>query len=482
MQFPVHPYLKILNDQIKTTLCPKEDGMARSVAQYAEKMLSTLVVDLELLPSFEAEALKCYQELHPELTAALQAIDGAQALLPELHAALHSQPSYAAAHAVLHRAAPLLATHASPAARALVQRIARIELDKQNARHAAVIAASAPPPPTADASEPLSPAQISGLRDYLRLQFPAESGVDVGAIKAIAGGFSKQTIFVDLLHTVKLPPQVVLRVDKSASPVQSTVVDEFALIKTMFEAGVPVPQPFAVTGDHAVIGAPFILLSRVAGRNIGAALDVDQPNRTFGLNLARHVARIHQVPPANVAHPLHGAGMSTQARMSQDLAEFESKWRATGFQSIAVELAFAWMREHLDLAESQPVIIHRDIGCHNMLVDNDELSALLDWETACIGSFAQDLGYAFHTVEALLPWSDFVAEYVRHGGAQPRQIEVDYYRLWRALWLVVINAMARSYVEAELTKDVGLAWASQYAFQRVDQTLHELVDLVLTRY
>lgn len=482
MKSPLAPYLKMMQAQLTTTLRPREPGMEQKVAHYVGQMLAELTVEVETLPQLELEALHCYQELLREMLAVLSRIDGGDALAPELRRTLHDAPSYAQAQPVLSRVAPLLATCPGAAAKTLTQQIARIELDMQNARHAAVIAASAPPPASADASEPLSAEQIRGLKSYLRSTFPADAELEIGTIKAIPGGFSKQTVFVDLSHSTQLPPQIVLRIDKAASPVQSTVLDEFALIKAMFEAGVPVPQPFAVTGDTSAIGAAFLVLSRVEGGNIGDALDVTAPSRTFGLNLARHLARIHQVPPESIGYPLPGANISARTRMSQDIAEFESKWRAASPPSISMELGFAWLKENLDYAEGKPVVIHRDVGCHNMLVKDEELSALLDWETAGVGSAAQDLGYAYHTVVKLLPWEDFLAEYARHGGVVPRQVEVDYYRLWRALWLMTLNSMARSYVEGGLTSDVGLAWAGQYAHQRTDQTLHELVDLVLTNY
>ena len=107
---------------------------------------------------------------------------------------------------------------------------------------------------------------------------------------------------------------------------------------------------------------------------------------------------------------------------------------------------------------------------------------LLDWETAVVGNPAQDLAYAYHTVIQVMPWDEFLGEYVRAGGGMPHQQEIDFYRVWRAVWLVGFQLLARSYFLSGMTNEMILAYASQYWYQRCEQNLHEVVDMVYAKY
>jgi aminoglycoside phosphotransferase (APT) family kinase protein len=136
----------------------------------------------------------------------------------------------------------------------------------------------------------------------------------------------------------------------------------------------------------------------------------------------------------------------------------------------------------MEFAEGRRSIVHRDVGCHNMLGKDGRLAALLDWETAVVGNPAQDLGYAYHTIVQMMPWEEFLAEYEKAGGIIPRPAEIDYYRLWRAVWIMGFQLLARSYFLSGLTTEMILAYASQYWYQRSEHTLHEMVDMVYRRY
>ena len=53
----------------------------------------------------------------------------------------------------------------------------------------------------------------------------------------------------------------------------------------------------------------------------------------------------------------------------------------------AVPLARQWLLDHVsDVVPAERVcLLQSDVGLHNMLVDGDRLTALVDWEAATIG-------------------------------------------------------------------------------------------------
>jgi aminoglycoside phosphotransferase (APT) family kinase protein len=330
--------------------------------------------------------------------------------------------------------------------------------------------------------EPLDANQKLALRNYLRNKFPSETGVEIGNVKLVVGGGSKQTLIVDLHGTKQLPDAIVLRLDSAGGVVVSKVVDEFNLIQTLHNAGMMVPQPLSIESGKSILGAPFIVVSRIEGHNIGDWEEVTEPSRAFAIDLAHTLAILHNIRPDPAGAGLPGANVTTRERVTCELAAFEDSWRTYGEASIAIEQAYAWLKSHIEFADGQRSIIHCDVGCHNMLGHNGRLTALLDWETAVIGNPAQDLAYVRHTVEQMMPWNEFLTEYENAGGRIPGEGVLDFYRLWRGVFTMHYEYMARSFFLSGSSYSLIIAYSSQHMFQYCNYELHKTVKLVYERY
>ena len=89
-----------------------------------------------------------------------------------------------------------------------------------------------------------------------------------------------------------------------------------------------------------------------------------------------------------------------------------------------------------------------------MLMHEDKLSVLLDWETAAIGNPAQDLGYIADVMMQVCDWKDFMAAYVAAGGPSLSQQQIDYYRLWGYTWVNTLTLQATAAFEAGMINDL----------------------------
>jgi len=185
---------------------------------------------------------------------------------------------------------------------------------------------------------------------------------------------------------------------------------------------------------------------------------------------------MHQVPTHSVSESIPGQGIDAERRMLSDIDQFETAWRSTGIASLALEMAYGWLRKNISLASSgRRAIIHRDVGCHNLLAKDGHLTAILDWETALIGDPAQDIAYVWHTARQTMPWEDFLAEYVAAGGHRPDPGQVEFYRVWRHVWLMSMQLQAKAAIEAGYTQDIGLIYNVLNLFQRLTVSLQELL-------
>lgn len=477
----VAPYLDMMRTLLATTLLPG-DASARKAALYSHRMLTMLGLRLSQLPQMQTAALREIDALLDELVAELQGLDGTMILVPQLICHVRTLPDFATAEPYLQNAVRLLAASPSSSRQRLQSRIAAIMMDVQESLHQAAQERSLMPAAVETPAEPLDPAKKIALRQYLQGKFPSETALEIGNVKLAVGGGSKQTLIVDLSNTNQLPASVVLRLDSASGVVVSKVVDEFSLIKALHEAGIMVPRPLAIESDKSILGAPFLVVSRVEGHNVGDWEEVTEPSREFAIDLAHTLAKLHEVSADAVGGSLPGAGVATSQRILRELAAFEESWRTYGEPSIAMEQAYAWLKRHIDFADGQRSIIHCDVGCHNMLGHEGRLTALLDWETAVVGHPAQDLAYVKHTVEQMMPWDDFLAEYEKAGGQIPDQTRLDFYRLWRGVFTMHYEYMARSFFLSGMSQSLIIAYSSQHVFQYCNYELHKTVKLVYERY
>lgn len=483
MHSPIDPYLALLRKELATSLKPTGEGNAKKVAGYSQLFLTQLLLRSKTLPALHRRAVRELDCLLDELNTELRSIDAAMVLAGDLTQHIRNDPDFILLEPVLQRATGVLLVNPSATRENLLQRISSILFEMQESLHQAALKEEAALKGASEAIEnpPLNNAQIKALRDYLRRRFPAESALEIGALKAIVGGASKMTVIMDLLNVRQLPDTVVLRADKAGGVVESTVSDEYQLIETLYGEGMPVPRPFVSEPDASVIGSPFVVLSCIEGRNIGDNHDIHEPSESFGLSLARAMGKMHQIPPERFGDKIPGAKSTTQEWLRKDIATFEAVWRNSGQPSIALEMAYAWLKDHMQFAEGRRALNHCDIGCHNMLAKDGQLTGLLDWETVIIGNPAQDLAYVQTLVVQMMQWEDFLAEYERAGGTIPSANEFTFYRLWVAVWKITFVFVARSFFHSGISDSALLAYATQYLYQRHEHELHSILNDLYAR-
>jgi aminoglycoside phosphotransferase (APT) family kinase protein len=274
------------------------------------------------------------------------------------------------------------------------------------------------------------------LLAFLQREFPKETALVISHTEQIPGGYSKHTLFIHLENTVELPSCLVMRRD---GPYPGTsVVTEYPIINKMFAAGVAVPQPFAIDTTGEVYGKPFILVSRAAGSMIGDFVTIKEPSENVALDLARKMACMHTAPFAGIEEFLIGGNLPIIERVQAEIDASEKTWNSVVHQkSFVVLAALDWLKRNIHLADGPRTLLHRDIGFHNMMVHNDQVSAFLDWETAAVGAAAEDVGYTYDSVRQMTDWDTFIATYEAAAKVKLDRRQLDFYTLWGSVRIVV---------------------------------------------
>ncbi|WP_439569983.1 phosphotransferase [Sphingopyxis sp.] len=211
--------------------------------------------------------------------------------------------------------------------------------------------------------------------------------------------------------------------------------DEAALVMAAQAAGVKAPEVVGVLADADGMGTGYVMRRVMA--EVSPAKILADPPRSLLADLGRELARIHAIPGDAIpaAIPL----MDTRAA----LAELRSRFLSYGGDRPVIALAIKWCEDHLP-APADPVLVHGDYRMGNVMVDEDGLAAVLDWELAHRGDAHEDLAFGCMTVWrfgridrpafGVGSLADYFAAYEAAGGVR---VDRDRFRFWlvyRTLW------------------------------------------------
>ena len=170
---------------------------------------------------------------------------------------------------------------------------------------------------------------------------------------------------------------------------------------------VPVPEPLWVETDPSVLGQPFFVMRRVDG-----LVPPDVMPYAFGGNwlydaspaeqdrLAESslqvLADLHAIPePEKHFGFLHdGIAGDTPLRRhyQQQIVDYYA-WAAQETPAPLMERCFQWLEDHWPADEGPTVLSWGDARIGNVLYEDFEPAAVLDWEMASLGPREIDLGW-----------------------------------------------------------------------------------------
>jgi aminoglycoside phosphotransferase (APT) family kinase protein len=222
------------------------------------------------------------------------------------------------------------------------------------------------------------------------------------------------------------------------------------LLDELREKEVPVPQVRWHGDDPQWFSRPYLVLPRPPGRPLllapgrnSAVSDEPALRRLCEQGMAA-LARVHAID-WRATLPEWGPPMQP----AEDVARWDRMWTQVADQ----ELVQLGPEVRLRLLETAPATAHMGI-CHgdfqpaNLLVDGEDVSAVLGWELACAGPVLSDLGWFLLVVErqnwvppsgpqACAPEPrEIAAMYARAAGYEPQH--VDWFRALAAYKFAVV--------------------------------------------
>lgn len=185
--------------------------------------------------------------------------------------------------------------------------------------------------------------------------------------------------------------ELVLRAEAMATiPESRPLEQQFRLLQAAQGAGVTVPEPLWYCDDASIAGKKFYLMRRVPGEALGVRVTRMGPMPDVAAALGQELASIHSVRP-----PQEGLDFLEPVKNSPALdaiAKYRGYLDAEPEPHPALEWTLRWLELHApDTGDT--VLCHRDFRTGNYMVDEGELTGVLDWEFAGWGDMHEDLAW-----------------------------------------------------------------------------------------
>jgi aminoglycoside phosphotransferase (APT) family kinase protein len=167
-----------------------------------------------------------------------------------------------------------------------------------------------------------------------------------------------------------------------------TAGNDAELLSAARQQGVAAPEVLAVFDEQDELGSGH-LTRWVAGETLAPKLLRDEKYAAARAQLpqqcARALAAIHSIPTASAAF-LKTMDARSQWQRYRNIVDQHR------VNMPALEYGLRWVEEHLP----EPVtltVVHGDFRLGNLIVDEQGLACVIDWELAALGDPMQDLGW-----------------------------------------------------------------------------------------
>lgn len=237
---------------------------------------------------------------------------------------------------------------------------------------------------------------IEPLQHFIQRQ-PGWEKARVDRLVRMSGGASKETWAFDLTPGEPgAPIPLVLRIERSSPlPVSLDLEAEFRLLREVYQAGLPVPQPY--WQGREALGSPFTVTARLEGETLVRRLHREErfarARQILPEQLVETLARIHGLPLAGGRFDFLPRRCQSRTPALAELLFYENLLNQHAPDPHpAIEFVIRWLKRRLPPSRD-PVLLHGDYRLGNVIFTETGMQAVLDWELAHWGDAHEDVGF-----------------------------------------------------------------------------------------
>jgi aminoglycoside phosphotransferase (APT) family kinase protein len=187
---------------------------------------------------------------------------------------------------------------------------------------------------------------------------------------------------------------------------------EYEVIRALRPHGLPVPEVFWLETEPSALGRPYFVMERMRGEPLARA---DPATRErVAARIGEALARLHALPPDELGL----AGPAPADAAAAELGRWRERYLSERLEPVPLLGALiAWLEANLPGGDTPVVLLWGDPGPHNVLVEDGELTALLDWELSHVGHPLDDLGACLWAARGQIDGELVLQAYERAAGA-----------------------------------------------------------------
>jgi aminoglycoside phosphotransferase (APT) family kinase protein len=301
------------------------------------------------------------------------------------------------------------------------------------------------------------------MKDALASWLEDEVGhpVTVGDVRRTSAGFSRENWVFDATWAGERH-DLIARRDPLGSVLETDRKVETAVLRALVDTGVPVPTLRWVDLEGTRLGRPALIMDLAPGTCEGFVLNGDRPlddRVALAHRIYDHLAGIHLVGWRSLGlGPVLGDPGSKAALWALD--HWESELRRVQLDP-EPELTYvlAWLRANAP-ANEVTTLVHGDFKPGNVLLEGDDVSVVLDWETAHLGDPHEDLGWVTnplrqgeHRIAGAWEPQDLLDRWAECTGWTVDPVAVRWWQVLANVKLaVIVLTGSRAFVEGRLDR------------------------------
>ena len=280
------------------------------------------------------------------------------------------------------------------------------------------------------------------LQAYLENKYPQWVGLQVLQFAPLDGGFSKKTILFETEDELNGKQSLVMRAEQSIDILGydgSDVTLEYATIHLMRNAGLPVAEPLWLESDRSKLGHRFIVSRKAQGRTYGGNFGSEEPlPPALVENLMANFIRLHNVridfsdPLVQESHLQEWQHCRTVSEATLYLVtEFLQRSIRRNDVSFSPQLqrGLNWLKDNIPDCDETPAVVHIDYAFNNLIIEDNRVIAILDWESSRMGDPAEDIVWTQGSLAPHISMDEFLRQYKAGTGRDISAYRLAYNRV-----------------------------------------------------
>ena len=235
--------------------------------------------------------------------------------------------------------------------------------------------------------------QFQDLRNLLvqRLDFDRNTEM---SIKKLSGGAIQENWAISGQKN-HANYEIVLRKNSETSvEVSSDREQEYRLLKRLHTLNICVPQPLLFEKKHNFLNSDFFMMEKISGSAEGHKLVrlKDAPLQQKILkDIGQRLADLHQIE-ADIELESILAKPQKEMYLNDLITDLYAQLDKLQRHRPVLEFALSWMLQEKPVIDDL-VLIHGDYRTGNIMINQDHVSGILDWEFSHWGDRREDIGW-----------------------------------------------------------------------------------------